>query len=95
MCHDHRKTCLETSTRKPYQSCRHNYTCNSASGRGEGGGVIYETYNKQDEIKEKKMEKKEKINLFTRLVVTRCDVLDMKKYCSLYRGRMGHLIKCL
>lgn len=37
------------------------------------------------------MEKKKKINLFTRLVVTRCDVLDMKKYCSLYRGRMGHM----
>lgn len=95
MCHDHRKTCLETNTRKPYQSCRHNYTYNSASGRGEGGGVIYETYNKQDEIKEKKMEKKKKINLFTRLVVTCYDVLDMKKYCSLYRGRMGHMTKCL
>lgn len=64
-------------------------------GEKEGGGVIYETCSKQNEIKEKKIEKKKKINSFTRLVVTRCDVLDMKKYCSLYRGRMGHMTKCL
>lgn len=64
-------------------------------GEKEGGGLYMKLVANKMKQKRKKIEKKKKINSFTRLVVTRCDVLDMKKYCSLYRGRMGHMTKCL